>query len=93
LSDGFVESISDLPKRFLSAKCSCGLVFANGGCGHGMVLTGGREHLNETEVDYAVDIFVANQSAWPMVWRAKPACHTGGSDVVAGDCANPCRSH
>jgi len=69
--------------------------FANGGCGHGMALAGGRERLNETEVDYAVDKFVADQSACPMVWqaRAKFACHTGGSDVVAGDCANPCRSH
>ena len=26
LSGGFVEAISNLPKRFLSPKCSCGLV-------------------------------------------------------------------
>jgi Universal stress protein family len=69
--------------------------FANGGCGHGVALAGGCERLNETEVDYAVDIFVfvVDQSGRPMVQLAEPPCRSGVADVVVGDNANPSRRH
>jgi hypothetical protein len=51
--------------------------------------------LNETEVDYAVDIFVffVDQSGCPMVWLAEPPCRSGVADVVVGGIANPSRRH
>src|SRR5258706_9966605 len=95
LSNRFVEPIGDLPKRFLPPKCSCGLVSPTGGCSHGVALAGGCERLNETEVDYAVDIFVffVDQSGCPMVWLAEPPCRSGVADVVVGGNANPSRRH